>query len=73
MKTNFTQIYDQTKNKALKLVEGLACEEGSEKLADVEQSVQMPEIESAEMLLQDIYNKSRKTKFMQWVYDHAEF
>lgn len=73
MKTNFTQIYDQTKNKALKLVECFACEEDAGKLTDAEQSVQMPEIESAEMLLQDIYNKSRKTKFMKWVYDHAEF
>lgn len=73
VKSNFTQIYDQTKDKALELIEGLTCEEDAEKLADAEQSIQTPEIENAEMLLQDIYNKSKKTKFMQWVYDNAEF
>lgn len=62
MKTNFTQIYDKTRDAALSL---LSCTE------DVSGD-KMPEIESAKDTLKDIYEQSANTAVMQWIYKHAD-
>lgn len=72
MKTNFTQIYDQTKKQAQDLIDGVPSEVALAEYAS-SRTEQMPEIESAEKLLEDIQNKTVKTPFMRWIYQHAEF
>lgn len=62
MKTNFTQIYDKTRNAALSL---LNC-------TNPTSDDKMPSIENAQEVLKDIYEQTAKTPVMQWIYKHAE-
>lgn len=62
MKTNFTQIYDKTRDAALAL---LSC-------TDTASDDKMPAIENARDTLKDIYEQTAKTPVMQWIYRHAE-
>ncbi len=63
MKTNFTQIYDKTKDSALKLL--------SSNFTNTDDTDTMPAIENAQEVLSDIYNQTAKTPVMQWIYEHA--
>jgi thymidylate synthase len=72
MKTNFTQIYDQTKKQAQDLVDEVQTDINLDTKNMTGHTNQMPEIESAEKLLDDIQSKTVKTPFMQWIYKHAE-
>lgn len=64
MKTNFTQIYDKTREKALKLLENNAESQKDQ--------TEMPEIENARETLCDIYNQTAHTSVMKWIYQHAK-
>lgn len=67
MKTNFTQIYEKTKQQAIALVEGVPDD------YEIEINFEMPQIDDSQKLLSDVYNKTQKSKFMKWIYDHADF
>jgi len=62
MKTNFTQIYDKTRDAALSLL-GCTSNVSNDK---------MPAIDNAQDTLKDIYEQTAKTPVMQWIYKHAE-
>ncbi len=62
MKTNFTQIYDKTRDEALALLDCKVCDS----------SDKMPAIDNAQETLKDIYEQTAKTPVMQWIYEHAE-
>lgn len=63
MKTNFTQIYDKTRNLALSLLTNCTRNDLNDK---------MPLIESAQATLKDIYQQTSNTTIMQWIYKNAE-
>lgn len=63
MKTNFTQIYDKTRDLALSLLN---------KNVESNFSENMPEIENAQETLRDIYQKTFNTSIMKWIYKNAE-
>ena len=68
MKTTFTQIYDKTRNPALDLLE--KKEETHNYVTD------MPAIENAQEVLDDIYSLETKTPnspVMKWVIAHAKY
>lgn len=65
MKTNFTQIYDKTRTKALKLLENNVDK-------NQEYTTDMPEIYDAEETLNDIYKKTCYTPVMKWIYSNAK-
>ena len=64
IKSNFTQIYDSTRRFALGLLK---------KEINTDQNDCMPEIESAQDLLNDIYNQTSNTSTMKWILEHAKF
>jgi len=66
MKTNFTQIYDKTRTKTLKLLE-TPEDHFQNYFSD------MPEIVDAQETLSDIYNKTSHTSVMKWIYKNAKF
>lgn len=66
IKTNFTQIYDKTRHRALSLLEKVAQN------AITTYTNTMPLIENAQETLQDIYQQTAKTNIMQWIYKNAE-
>lgn len=63
MKTNFTQIYDRTRTRALKLLD---------KEQTTEYATDMPEITDARAVLQDIYKKTNHTLLMKWIQQNAQ-
>lgn len=65
MKTNFTQIYDKTREKALTLL-------NNNKNKDLNYCSDIPEIDNAQKVLNDIYLKTNTTNIMKWFYDHAK-
>lgn len=67
MKTNFTQIYDATREKALKLLEENSKIEKKPYITD------MPEIDDAQATLKDIYEETSHTPVMKWIHDNAAF
>ncbi|WP_074372362.1 thymidylate synthase [Vibrio spartinae] len=62
MKTTFTQIYDKTFDKAVDIL----------KMGKPDISCVMPVISNYKSLLNDIYNGTNETNFIQWVTQHAE-
>lgn len=64
MKTNFTQIYDKTKNGVMSLLE-----KGKIEIENIEP---MPEIENAQLVLHDIYFGECTTPIMQWIKKYAQ-
>jgi|GEM_PF-921581 len=65
MKTNFTQIYDKTRDVTLAMLESDGYE------YEINDNV-MPEIENAQETLLDIYQGTSNTLIMQWIYEHAK-
>ena len=65
MKTQFTQIYDATRTKALKMLEDNTKKERPAYATD------MPKIHDAQATLKDIYEKTDETPVMKWVHKHA--
>lgn len=63
MKTNFTQIYDKTRKSALSLLD---------KQSEIENyKTDMPEIDDAQKVLNDIYSNLQVTNVMKWLKEHA--
>jgi thymidylate synthase len=63
IKASFTQIYDKTAHKADKV---LARHEAGQS-----PSILMPIIDDASQALYDIYNGSRQSRVIQWIYDNS--
>jgi len=62
MKTNFTQIYDKTRDQALQLL----------KKKQTKHNHKMPAIENAKKTLNDIYKMTRNTPIIKWIWKNAK-
>jgi thymidylate synthase len=65
MRANFTQIYDKTKNEALKLKSNFSDKDNSER-------DYMPPIDNANQVLEDIYDDTSNSSVMQWIRQKAD-
>lgn len=65
MNTCFTQIYDITKEKAADVLNKLNSSEDNI-------SIKMPEIESIDETIADIYNGTQKTEILKWINSNAQ-